>query len=46
MRIPNIQFKDHFLFKDLKLNFINIKIGKPYTIIAFVGENGCGKQLF
>ena len=43
MRIPNIQFKDHFLFKDLKLNFINSKTGKPYTIIAFVGENGCGK---
>lgn len=43
MKLTHLHFKEHNLFKDLRLDFINPKTQKPYTIIAFVGENGCGK---
>ena len=43
MKLKSIQFEKHPLFGNLYLDFINPKTNKPYIIIAFVGENGCGK---
>ena len=43
MKLKSIQFEKHPLFGNLYLDFINLKTNKPYQIIAFVGENGCGK---
>lgn len=43
MKLTHLHFQNHFLLKNLELNFSNIKTRKPYSIIAFVGENGCGK---
>ena len=43
MKLNHIQFNNHILFNDLFLNFTNLNTNKPYSIIAFVGENGCGK---
>lgn len=42
MRISQIEFKNHPILKNLKINFTNKK-GYIYSNIIFVGENGCGK---
>lgn len=38
-----IRIKNHPVLKDINLDLVNPKTNKPYDIIAFVGENGCGK---
>ena len=38
-----IRIKNHPVLKDIDLDLVNPKTKKPYDIIAFVGENGCGK---
>lgn len=43
MYLTHLHIKDHPILKDLSINLINEKTGQPYSIIAFVGENGCGK---
>lgn len=43
MYLSHLRIKNHPILKDLDLDLINPKTGKPYSIIAFVGENGCGK---
>lgn len=43
MKLTHLHFQNHYLLKNLELNFSNIKKSQPYSIIAFVGENGCGK---
>ena len=45
MQISHLHFKDHELFINLRLDFFNKKTKKPYSIVAFVGENGCGKTM-
>ena len=41
--LSQIKIKNHPVLKDIDLNLVNPKTNKPYDIIAFVGENGCGK---
>lgn len=41
--ISHLRIKNHPVLKDIDLDLINPKTKKPYDIIAFVGENGCGK---
>ena len=43
MYLKHLKIKEHPILKDLELNLINPKTKEPYSIIAFVGENGCGK---
>lgn len=43
MHLHYLKFKDHPILKNLYLNFINPKTKNPFSIVAFVGENGCGK---
>lgn len=43
MPIRNLAFQNHPVVKDLAINLINKKTGEPYSIVALVGENGCGK---
>ena len=43
MYLTHLHIKDHPILKDISLNFTNPKTGEPYSIVAFVGENGCGK---
>ena len=43
MYLKHLHIRNHPILKDLDLDFINPKTGKEYSIIAFVGENGCGK---
>ena len=43
MYLSYLHIKNHPILKDLELNFLNPKTEKPYAVIAFVGENGCGK---
>ncbi len=43
MYLSHLKFKGHPVLKDLSLNLANPKTGKPYSIVAFVGENACGK---
>lgn len=43
MYLSHLHIKNHPILKDLSISLINEKTGKPYSIIAFVGENGCGK---
>lgn len=43
MYLRYLHIKDHPILKDISLNFTNPKTGEPYSIVAFVGENGCGK---
>ena len=42
MRISKIEFKNHPVLKNLKINFTNNN-EYIYSNIVFVGENGCGK---
>lgn len=37
------KIKNHPILGDIDLNLVNPKTNKPYGIVAFVGENGCGK---
>ena len=41
MKLPKVEFKNHPILKNLKLNFTDKE--KVYSNIIFVGENGCGK---
>lgn len=41
--LSHIRIKNHPVLKDINLDLVNPKTNKPYDIIAFVGENGCGK---
>lgn len=43
MYLSKLIIKGHPILKDLELSFINKKTKERYSIIAFVGENGCGK---
>lgn len=43
MHLSKLIIKGHPILKDLELSFINKKTKERYSIIAFVGENGCGK---
>ena len=43
MYLSKLTIKGHPILKDLELSFINKKTKERYSIIAFVGENGCGK---
>ena len=43
MKICSIEFKNHPILKNLKLDFIDKKTKKPYDTIVVGGENGCGK---
>lgn len=43
MYLSHLRIKNHPILKDFDLDLINPKTGHPYTIVAFVGENGCGK---
>lgn len=41
--LTHITIRKHPILKDIDIPLINPKTKKPYEIIAFVGENGCGK---
>ena len=43
MYLSQLKIKNHPVLKNLELNLINPKTKEPYAIVAFVGENGCGK---
>ena len=43
MRLSQIEFNNHPILKNLKIDFTNSENGKIYSNIIFVGENGCGK---
>lgn len=43
MRLSNLKIQNHPILKDIEFDFINKQTGKPYSIVAFIGENGCGK---
>lgn len=43
MYLSHLRIKNHPILKDINIDLVNPKTGKPYSIIAFVGENGCGK---
>lgn len=43
MYLSHLHIKNHPILKDLNIDFINPNTGKPYAVVAFVGENGCGK---
>ena len=43
MYLSYLKIKNHDILGDLEINFLNPRTNEPYRIIAFVGENGCGK---
>ena len=43
MYLPHLRIKNHPVLKNIELDLVNPKTNKPYSIVAFVGENGCGK---
>lgn len=43
MRLSQIEFNNHPILKNLKIDFTNPENGNIYANIIFVGENGCGK---
>ena len=43
MYLKHLTIKNHPVLRDIDLSFLNSKTNEPYSIIAFVGENGCGK---
>ena len=43
MHLSYLHIKNHPILKDLDLDFTNPKTNQPYDVVAFVGENGCGK---
>ena len=42
MKLSQIEFKNHPILNNLKINFTNSS-GHIYSNIIIVGENGCGK---
>ena len=43
MYLSHLKIKNHPILGDIEIDLINPKTGKPYSVVAFVGENGCGK---
>ena len=43
MYLSHLKIKNHPIVKDIDVDLINPVTKKPYSIIALVGENGCGK---
>ena len=43
MYLSNIKIKNHPILGDVEISLISKATNKPYSIVAFVGENGCGK---
>ncbi len=43
MYLNHLKLKGHPVLKDIELDLINPKTKETYSIVAFVGENGCGK---
>lgn len=43
MYLTHLKIKNHPILKDLELNLTNPNTNRPYAVVAFVGENGCGK---
>ena len=43
MYLTHLHIKNHPILKDLEIDLVNPKTGMPYAVVAFVGENGCGK---
>ena len=43
MYLKYLRIRNHPVLNDIDLDFINPKTNNPYSVIAFVGENGCGK---
>ena len=43
MNLTYLRINNHPILNNINLNLINPKTKEPYKIIAFVGENGCGK---
>ena len=43
MYLYHLNIKNHPILKNLKLNLTNPNTNQPYAVVAFVGENGCGK---
>ena len=43
MHLEKIEIKNHPILKDLNISFLNERNNKPYPVVVFVGENGCGK---
>lgn len=43
MKLSQINIKKHPILGDIKLSLVNPKTKEPYSVVAFVGENGCGK---
>ena len=43
MGLREIKLKNHPILGDMNLSFTNPQTGEPYSVVAFVGENGCGK---
>lgn len=43
MYLTHLKIKNHPILKDLELNLTNPNTNQPYAVVAFVGENGCGK---
>lgn len=43
MYLNHLKLKGHPVLKDIELDLINPKTKEAYSIVAFVGENGCGK---
>lgn len=41
--LNEININSHEILGNLHINLINPKTNKPYSIVVFVGENGCGK---
>ncbi len=41
--LNRLSINNHPILGNLDIDLINSKTGKPYSIIAFAGENGCGK---
>lgn len=43
MYLSHLKIKNHPILKNLELDLTNPKTNEPYAVVAFVGENGCGK---
>lgn len=43
MYLNRIKIKEHPILRDIELDLINPKTQEAYSIVALVGENGCGK---
>ena len=43
MYLSDLRIRNHPILKNLELDLTNPKTNKPYAVVAFVGENGCGK---